>query len=244
MPDAGTEAAEQPAVGVGKDGYTFRFVEVGEPSQDRDEEARSVIRSHVMRDFYEKRDRRRRPSTLPTLTAAAPKDAGPPQTHRFKVGPQGLHELKRRRKKSDNVTQQPGRPSSVATNNVAAKDAGPRSSAPTHIPPDSTSQPLNGQSFPLTFHAATRNGERSAAAHHTALWPRFGQVIFRPESQLFGSGVVDPFNTLPPSPSPATQRLLCYGMYARNTLILQRSCTSQGMHGTVQDPSQWLKHRM
>ncbi|KAF8864166.1 hypothetical protein BDZ45DRAFT_721914 [Acephala macrosclerotiorum] len=210
MPDAATEAAKQPAVGVGKEGYTFRFVEVGEPSQDRDEEARSVIRSHVMRDFYEKRDRRRQPSTLPSPTSAAPNDTGPPQTHRFKVGPQGLHELKRRRKKSDNVAQQPRRSSSVATHDVAVKDAGARSSVSTHIPPDSNSQPFNSQSFPQTFHAAARNCERSAAAPHTALWPRFGQVIFRPGSQLFGSGVVDPFNTLPPSPSPATQRLLYF----------------------------------
>lgn len=214
MPDAANETTEQSAVGIGDEGYTFRFVEVGQPSQDRDEEARSVIRSHVMRDFYEKRDRRRRPSTLHPLTAAPPKDAGPPQTHRFKVGPQGLHEVKRKRKKSDNLAQQP-RPSSIVANNVTAK--GVQSSVSRHIAPDSKSQPSNGQFIPYIFDATTSDGDRSAAESRTAASPQLGRVTFRPESQLPGSGVVDPFSTLPPSPSPATQRLLYFGMYIFDT---------------------------
>lgn len=94
--------------------YAFRFVEVSEPSQGRGED-RSVIRSHVMRDYYGKRDQRRKHVTLPLLSPALPKSAGP-QTQRFKVGPQGLQEVKKRRKKTRNVS---GKLPSVAIGSAA-----------------------------------------------------------------------------------------------------------------------------
>ncbi|KAL5328259.1 hypothetical protein ACEPPN_001757 [Leptodophora sp. 'Broadleaf-Isolate-01'] len=103
--------------GNSQSAYAFRFVEVGEPSQSRDEDARSLIRSHVMRDFYERRDNRRRPSTLPEKTSAASKKEGAEQqTHRFKVGPQGLQESKKKRRKGEGVVQvQKPKPSSIIT---------------------------------------------------------------------------------------------------------------------------------
>ncbi len=225
MSDAATEAAEPLTVGVGQaggqEGYTFRFVEVGEPSQDRDEDARSVIRSHVMRDFYEKKDGRRRPSTLPVLTPTAPKDAGPPRTRRFKFGPQGLQELKKRRKKSGNVSQQAGRTFSVASKNHAAKDVGARSPASKFMPPKTSSGLFNGPSISQIYESITRNSEWSAAeVPQTTFSAQSARIILRPGLQLFGSGLVDPFNTLPPSSCPRTQRLLYYGMYHPTTLLL------------------------
>ena len=66
--------------------YSFRFVGVGKPSQTGGEEARSAIRSRVMRDFYDRRDNRRRPSTLPEKTSAASqKEDAAQETHRFRV---------------------------------------------------------------------------------------------------------------------------------------------------------------
>ncbi|KUJ20986.1 uncharacterized protein LY89DRAFT_715284 [Mollisia scopiformis] len=206
MPDAAKEGAETPDVGVaqtgGKEAYTFRFVEVGEPSQDRDEDARAIIRSHVMRDFYEKRDRRKRPNKPPLLSAAPAKDTGLPRTHRFKVGPQGLQELKKRRKKSDNV---PGTSSSVVTNNLAAKVIAARS------PASQKSASGSGQSSPQTFEPSVRNDQQSVIAPSQ---PTFSsqsrQIALQPERHPFGSGVLDPFNTLPPSASSQTQHLLYY----------------------------------
>lgn len=66
--------------------YEFQFVEVGKSFKARDTGARSIVRAHVMRDFYsKKRDSRRQFSQ--------PKDSRQAGSHRFKVGRFGLQEL-------------------------------------------------------------------------------------------------------------------------------------------------------
>lgn len=205
MSDAAKKPIEQPGVAVGQAGgqeYTFRFVEVGEPSRDRDEDARSIIRSHVMRDFYDKRDRRRKPSTRPLPNPAAPKNAGPPQTQRFKVGPQGLQEVKKRRKKGSSVHGElpPLTTGSGATIETAAIS---HAYTPTLFKPASAQ--YTAKSIPRKTAPYPRNIGRSAA--QLSLSPQSGYVVLQPEAHL-----VDPFNTLPPSNSPQTQRLLYYGM--------------------------------
>jgi hypothetical protein len=115
-PDGKTEAAAGDE-GADYQAYNFRFVEVGEPSQGGDDDSRTTIRSHVMRDYYEKKDNRRRPSTLPETSSAASQKGGVlQQTHRFKVGPQGLQEVKAGRKKSKGMSRATKKASNGATN--------------------------------------------------------------------------------------------------------------------------------
>lgn len=223
-----TEEAEKPSSGVGREGgsqdaYAFRFVEVGGPSRSCDEDARSVIRSHVMRDFYEKRDHRRRPNTLPEDTSAASKKEGAVlQTHRFKVGPQGLQEIKKRRLKSDNVSQKPEAAPSVATKAygpvqiLAQKLSDP--STFRSIQPDVAPLPPFGHCNDQTVVPVARDWVCSAAeptfvvdeSHQPFQSGHNIQVALRPELFPTGSGI-DPFNTLPPSRSPLTQVLLYHG---------------------------------
>ena len=72
--------------------YEFCFVEVGEPSRGRNRDSRSGTRSHVMKDFYGKQR-----NTV--KSCAASREIATCQTQRFRVGLQGLQELKRRRKR-------------------------------------------------------------------------------------------------------------------------------------------------
>jgi len=51
--------------------------------------------------YYEKKGNSRRPGTIPELSpATSQNEGGLQQTHRFKVGPEGLQEVKAGRKKS------------------------------------------------------------------------------------------------------------------------------------------------
>ena len=96
-----------------KERYDFRFVEVGGPS-NQDEEARSVIRAHVMRDFYDKRRQGKEPNyQLEILSAASSKNGVSQQARRFKNGPHGLQELGRKRKKECRAVQKCENPPSL-----------------------------------------------------------------------------------------------------------------------------------
>lgn len=100
--------------GIKDQAYNFRFVEVGESSHSGNF-SRSTIRSHVMRDYYEKKDNRRRPSTIPGVSSVASQKEGTlQQIHRFKVGPDGLREVKARRKKGKGTSRSIKRASKVA----------------------------------------------------------------------------------------------------------------------------------
>ncbi|KAH7360601.1 hypothetical protein BKA65DRAFT_547316 [Rhexocercosporidium sp. MPI-PUGE-AT-0058] len=189
---AGRESDSQSA-------YAFRFVEVGEPSQTRDEDARSLIRSHVMRDFYERRDNRKRPSTLPEKTSAASKKEGAAQqTHRFKVGPQGLQEIKKRGRKSHSLLQEHKTSFSSATalhkperrvrTSSVVPNLGP-------VEPATTSRPSSAQF------------DKPATVEPDLRQPPEYDMRMRPESVFTRLGI-DPFNTLPLSRSPRTHVLL------------------------------------
>ncbi|KAG4440208.1 hypothetical protein IFR05_004287 [Cadophora sp. M221] len=216
-----TNESASPSSGVGgRDGnsqsaYAFRFVEVGEPSQTRDEDARSLIRSHVMRDFYERRDNRRRPSTLPEKTSAASKKEGAAQqTHRFKVGPQGLQEIKKKRRRSEGVVQvQKPKPSLIITLQEPERQIQISSVVPNFRPV----QPATAA--PSVIVQIDDQESRAEASKWHAPEPTIVESnlrqppeydirnVLRPESLPTGSGI-DPFNTLPPSRSPRTQVLL------------------------------------
>lgn len=199
MSDA-AQSTKQPSVALpGQDRdqeYAFRFVEVGEPSQDRDEDSRTVIRSHVMRDYYVKRDRRRKPSMVPSLNPVAPKKAGLPQTQRFRVGPQGLQEVKKRRRRINPIPGGLSVAGSVATVETAVLPHTP-TSRPTSVPHTAKSIRISASD--------ARDQEPTA---ETRLSPH---AISLAGSHPSGS-TLDPFRTLPPSKSPQTQQLLYYGM--------------------------------
>ncbi|PVH86875.1 hypothetical protein DL98DRAFT_640558 [Cadophora sp. DSE1049] len=216
-----TNETAKPSSAVGREtnsqsAFSFRFVDVGKPSQPRDEDARSLIRSHVMRDFYERRDNRRWPSTLPEKTSAASKKEGAAQqTHRFKVGPQGLQEIKKRRRKRETVVEAPILPASLTTS--------------IHTPGEAQEQTHDVVPGPYSLHPAATflstsrkcdnqvsnsvTGERVASDPSTMqrslhqLPKSDMRTGLLPEYFLMWSAI-DPFNTLPPSRSPRTQVLL------------------------------------
>lgn len=211
------------ASGVGRDNtqsaYAFRFVEVGEPSKTRDEDARSLVRSHVMRDFYERRDNRRRPSILPEKTSSASmKEGSAQQTHRFKVGPQGLQEVKKRRRKGEAVvheqkstpliTARPGPESQVQSSTSFIQNLRPLQSGEATRP---SFVRTDDQRSSWTVTSDWKGPERAIPVPDSQQPPNFriGNVM-RPESLPTGLGI-DPFNTLPPSRSPRTQVLLYHG---------------------------------
>ncbi|KAL2074807.1 hypothetical protein VTL71DRAFT_8586 [Oculimacula yallundae] len=211
---AGCETKSQSA-------YAFRFVEVGEPSKCRDQDARSLIRSHVMHDFYERRDNRRRPSTLPEKTSAASKKEGAAQqTHRFKVGPQGLTEIKKRRRKHDATVQREKSilppPTSFQGPKYPVHSNAANSIVQVLRPPNSVSHLSYMQS---KYQTNSTSGSQEQAPEPDI--PEYSSdqpadidlhKYLQPESLPKGSGI-DPFNTLPPSRSTRTQVLLYHGKH-------------------------------
>ena len=90
---------------VEQDGYDFQFVEVGGLTR-QDDEARSVIRAHVMKDFYGKRRQGKEPNyQAEILSAASSKEGVSQQARRFKNGPHGLQELAKKRKRQGSLPQ-------------------------------------------------------------------------------------------------------------------------------------------
>lgn len=214
---AGRPAPVVDGIGGGASAYSFRFVEVGEPSRGKDEEARSAIRSHVMRDFYERRDRPRG-SSKPQVMPAAPNNEGvKQQIHRFKVSPEGLREVKRRRKKTSKL-QKPDRLPRAAVEAVE-----PEANA-------------LGQKDNCNNEAATRiaSGRRAQLASHSSFWHEQSSTFDTnaivleedvPYIRAFsgstsplgyvptGAGHIDPFDTLPQIKGPRTQVLLYHGKH-------------------------------
>lgn len=217
---AAAQHTEEPGVAGGLNGdqeYSFRFVEVGEPTQDRDEDARSVIRSHVMRDYYGKRDRRKQPGTLPIINPVVTREAGPPQTQRFKVGPQGLQEVKKRRKK---INKGHGKLPSVATGSVATIET----AIVSHPSKPTLSGPASARLTASSSRKAASNArDEQPPNKETSPSPH---AVLQPGSHLPGAQLIDPFDVLPPSVSPQTQRLLYYGERSLPQNIDLRWCLS------------------
>jgi hypothetical protein len=221
-PDVRTEAAAGDE-GADDQAYNFRFVEVGEPSQGGDDDSRTTIRSHVMRDYYEKKDNRRRPSTLPESSSAASQKGGVlQQTHRFKVGPQGLQEVKAGRKKSKGISRATKKASSVATNFPDFEDSQVHTQsspgAPHFSQPESAAVALPAH-WTRQPERISEDGQLPAAdtdiiigdAHLPPPSESDSRNIAPPEPLSPTSGGIDPFNTLPVLCSPRTQLLLYHG---------------------------------
>jgi len=222
-PDGKTEAVAGDE-GADDQAYNFRFVEVGEPSQGGDDDSRTTIRSHVMRDYYEKKDNRRRPGTLPETSSAASQKGGVlQQTHRFKVGPQGLQEMKAGRKKSKGMSRATKKASSVATNHPDSEDSQVHthssSGAPHFSQPESAASALPAH-WAQQLEGVIEDGQWSTADADIMI----GDAHLPPPSESdsrniapleqlssSSSGAIDPFSTLPALCSPRTQLLLYHG---------------------------------
>lgn len=203
--------------------YNFRFVEVGEPSQGG-EDSRSTIRSHVMKDYYEKKDNIRRPSTVLGLNSAASQKEGVlQQTHRFKVGPDGLREVKAGRKKSKGTSRSIKKASNIGTEIPKPEDIQVRAQAslraPPLYPPESANfaslNHWNQQIQGASFEYGQRSAAQSDIAISDAQLPPQTEVDSRnvapPEKISSISGAIDPFNTLPILCVPHAEHLLHYG---------------------------------
>ena len=229
---AGGKSGDGVSGGVVGKLYNFQFVEVGEPSQVG-QDSRSTIRSHVMRDYYDKKENRQRPSTLPEVSSAASKKEGAlHQTHRFKVHPtRGLQEVKAGRRKSKGTSRTTKRLS-----HTAAKDSQPKDiQIPMHSSPRaSRPQALNSAVFASPDHgcrqiqgATSEYGQWSAAESDIAIGdaqlPPQRETDSRniaPLERIYSiSGSIDPFDTLPILCVPRTQHLLHHGKHLLDILF-------------------------
>lgn len=224
-------SARKPEAAASCDGaddqaYNFRFVEVVEPSQGGNEDSRSTIRSHVMRDYYEKKDNRRRPSTLPGLSSAASQKGGVvQQTHRFKVGPHGLQEVKSGRNKRKGKSRAIQKAADVATKvsepEVIQAQACWSPRALNYDQPASATFTLSDHWHRQAEAKTSEDGQWPAAESDIligiALLPPHSkagsQNITPPDTISLTSEVIDPFSWLPALCAPRTQALLYHGQF-------------------------------
>lgn len=198
-------------------GYAFRFVEVGEPSQAKDEESRSTIRSHVMRDFYEKQGGRKRQS-VPERRAPASTQQGVLQ-QKFKVGPQGLHEVKKRKKRAGDIPKKTRQSSSANTNNHECESA-EDGFCPSIIhatqpkPAVDCVSPISPyfEHEALTTHEIAVTGNSSLGKRISRGRSRSpNQLTIDPQILSIGAVAGDPFECLPKVKCPRAQVLLHHG---------------------------------
>jgi hypothetical protein len=200
--------------------YNFRFVGVGE-------DTRSTIRSHVMKDYYEKKDNRRQPSTAPQLSSAASQKEGVlQQSHRFKVGPKGLQEVKAGRKKSKSTSRSTKKITNDAQNISKLEDANSGIYLSSQITSHKKSESVTsataghrhqqGQGEPTShrqWSVATATPETITIGD--ALLSQQGEAHSRnivPREKIYSiSGAIDPFGTLPTLCVPRSEHLLHHG---------------------------------
>jgi hypothetical protein len=203
--------------------YNFRFVEVGEPSHGGNF-ARSTIRSHVMRDYYEKKDKHRRPSAIPGVSSvASQKEGALQQTHKFKVGPEGLREVKAGRKKGKGTSRSIKRASNIASEAPELGDLEVRAhlNLQEHAPksPESANfasanhwEPQRlGVSFEYDQWFVAESGIVIGDAQFPAQTEADSRNIAPPENISSISGAIDPFDTLPVLCVPSSEHLLHHG---------------------------------
>jgi hypothetical protein len=195
----------------GTEAYVFRFVEVGEPSQGQGEAARTIIRSHVMRDFYNRRDQIKQPGVTPWLESTTLIKDVKQQMKRFKVGPDGLREVKKGRKKQRNDL-----PPIVSKITEAQAQAG--NGGKFH---GLTDPSINA----ISERQQHQNDESSSGYNESPLHDpgclftgNNLSLVRSPSSSLNprpylapGAGLLDPFDTLPQIKSSRTQLLLYHG---------------------------------
>lgn len=198
--------------------YEFQFIEVGEPSQGKNEQSQGVIRSHVMRDFHGKQQdgkRRQSGTSTPLRIAPAPLDQGMHQ-QKFKVGTQGLHEVKKRKKRSHNVSQRTQRSQPMDIANCE-----PVTSRSSHTPGDheSHTELAVGVVAPVLSyfgHDAVTTTSGIEHSRNTVLGNCMGSISpnqrnIHPRNLVVGNAAGDPFETLPKTRCPRAQALLHHG---------------------------------
>lgn len=194
--------------------YAFRFVEVGEPSQTRDEDARTLIRSHLVKDLYERKDRLKQSVRLPEVSnTTVTRDAVAQQMHRFKVGPEGLREVKKRKKKAENPEEQSWSRKECEKVGVGVEFR-TRAATVRAQKQSGTGDPSSDES-----HLAAGAGIARPGASVFSNLSRAQNSIHRPEYPPAGAGPIDPFNTLPEINHPRTQILLYHGKYLHRILL-------------------------
>ena len=207
---AGSDSGKHAA----KAAYEFRFVEMAEPSGGCGKDSRSIVRAHVMRDSYMKRKQRTHRDSLPELTAAPSKPSENQDTSqqkfRFKLGPQGLEEVKKRRRKGTNLP----------ANNHKLPDAGcPLKGPPPQVIVHRQASSLRAGSSLINSRGPVNvvliENEKSAISDEMSVSPtsdhphQFSKAP--PLPTIAGSGTLDPFNILPTLTSPRTEILLYHG---------------------------------
>lgn len=186
---------------------------MGEPSGGCDKDSRSIVRAHVMRDSYIKRKQRTQRDSLPELISAPPKSEDiPQQKFRFKLGPQGLEEVKKRRRKSKNVPL-PDSNSKLLATAVTPKASHQDALCKQPPSPQQDHHPKNshGDSTIASIESTERLISDEFSVSPISDHPfDFIDAGFIPP--VPGSGGLDPFNSLPTiASSPRTEILLYHG---------------------------------
>ena len=212
---------------MGQDGYDFQFVEVGGPTR-QDEEARSVIRAHVMRDFYGKRRQGKEPNyQAELLSAASSKEGVLQQARRFKNGPHGLQELAKKRKRQGSLPHK--------TQTSPPLDAiciAPRENTSVTPSPHFLFAHGNGGEE-CSFALSSNCSAQSQGSSGSGLWGQGDtpdtssrDQPIRPDSLASALGSWDPFDTLPIPNGPRTQILIYHGAYIFLSRVISQSVTA------------------
>jgi hypothetical protein len=178
-----------------------------------------------MRDYYDKKENRRRPNTLPEISSAASqKEGARHQTHRFKVHPtRGLQEVKAGRRKNKGTSITTKKLSNVGAKFSQLEDI----QVQVPLSPQASRQKAESATLAPSDHGYLSHGQTSKYGQ----WSAAEIDIAIGDSQLPGqcdpdsrhtpsaekiysiSGAIDPFDTLPILCVPRTQHLLHHGKY-------------------------------
>jgi hypothetical protein len=190
-------------------------VEVGEPTR-QDEEARSVIRAHVMRDFYGKRRQGKEPNyQAEILSAASSKEGVSQQARRFKNGPNGLQELAKKRKKQCSGSHKTETSPPLDATCIAPRE----NTSVTCSPQFLFAHADGGEDTPFTLSgnciAQSRSGSGDGLrGQDDSPDPGSRDEPIRSDSLVSVLGSLDPFDTLPIPNNPRTQILIYHGVYS------------------------------
>ena len=168
-----------------------------------------------MRDFYEKRRLPRHSTDKVDTSASLKKDGVSQQTHRFKVGPDGLQELKKKQKGRPK-TRALGRKLPSLMDNIAKPALQATPSNHHHAENAADTDTVAPPPFFSNYYFRTGTSDRTEVNGDETPFLSDTQDQFiesLPSLSAPGSFAHDPFNALPLLPGPPrTQQLLYHGM--------------------------------
>lgn len=189
-----------------KKGYEFRFVETEGPSGKIHGESLTAVRAHVRRDLNSSKQKQR---VSHQLLAAHPKP-GPaegtvPQNQRFRLGPGGLKETKKRNRKGKDPSKEPEKQPSTELNANSIKGQRQQCNASSNH----SNLIIPSKDYD-TVASRARQYKSTPFVWGIVEGPGIDSL---PRSADAGHGVLDPFGVLPIIVCHRVQTLLYQGQF-------------------------------